>query len=291
MEKDKSFLVLGGDLRQIRIASGFFDDGYNFNVFGFEGIYIVEGITVFNSLEEAVEGVDFVIAPLPASTDDEKVNTSFYGKPIYYNDVYRYMTKNQLLIGGKISERITNLSKIYNIFTVDYFKREELIILNAIPTAEGAIQIAMEELPITIHSSRCLVLGYGRIGKVLSRMLCGLGAIVTVEARNHKDIAWINSYGYDAVHINNLAKVIHEADVIFNTIPNIVLNNKMLSLIKKDCLVIDLASKPGGVDLEIAKSLGVKTIWALSLPGKVAPNTAGDIIKHTILNIIDELGV
>ena len=99
MEKDKSFLVLGGDLRQIRIASGLFDDGNNVNVFGFEGIDIDEGITVFNSLEEAVEGVDFVIAPLPASTDDEKVNTSFYGKPIYYNDVYRYMTKNQLLIG------------------------------------------------------------------------------------------------------------------------------------------------------------------------------------------------
>ena len=291
MNAKKSFLVLGGDLRQLKLASALVSDGYNVKIFGFEGIAIHKDVKVSDSLEEAIKDIDVVIAPLPASIDNDTINASFYKKDIFFNDIFKCMNKNQLFLGGKLSDKIVNLSKVYNIYAIDYFEREELTILNAIPTAEGAIQIAMEEMPITIHNSNCLVLGYGRIGKILSKMLYGLGAKVTVEARKHKDIAWIKSYGYNAVHINDLSEVIGEADVIFNTIPSVVLNMELLSLIKKDCLVIDLASKPGGIDFEQAKNLGIKTIWALSLPGKVAPSTAGDIIKHTILNIIDELGV
>jgi dipicolinate synthase subunit A len=134
-------------------------------------------------------------------------------------------------------------------------------------------------------------LGFGRIGKILARMLLGIGANVTVEARKYQDLAWIKSYGYNGVHLNQLEKVIGNYDVIFNTIPSVILDTEILSKIKKDCLVIDLASKPGGVDFEMARDMGLKVIWALSLPGKVAPNTAGNIIKDTIFNIIDELGV
>ena len=70
-----------------------------------------------------------------------------------------------------------------------------------------------------------------------------------------------------------------------------ILPAEILKNIQKNALVIDLASKPGGVDFSAAKALGIKVIWALSLPGKVAPVTSGKIIKDTIMNIMTELGV
>ncbi len=291
MRNKRSFAVIGGDLRQVKLIKSLVVDGYHVSVLGFNNVEI--GIEVSNgqTIEEAVQDVDYIIAPLPCTVDDTTVNAPFCDEPICYKELFKCISDKQLLIGGKISEKIMNLAKIYNVFPIDYFDREELIVLNTIPTAEGAIQIAMEELPITLHNSRCLVLGFGRIGKVLSKMLAGIGAKVTVEARKHSDIAWVKSYGYQGIYLYEIGNYIGKFDIIFNTIPKVMLDQQTLSKISKECLVIDLASKPGGVDFEMARNLGVKAIWALSLPGKVASDTAGEIIKDTILNMIEELGV
>lgn len=162
---------------------------------------------------------------------------------------------------------------------------------SALPTAEGAIEIAISETPITIHGNKCLVLGYGKIGKLLSKALYGMGAQTYVEARKYADLAMIEGHGYEPLELCNLNKEIHKFDIIFNTVPSLILDDEILSNVKKDALIIDLASKPGGVDFDAAKAYGVKVIWALSLPGKVAPVTSGAIIKDTIINIINEMGV
>ncbi len=291
MKDKKSFAIIGGDLRQARLAYGLAKDGYDVSVFGFKDIEFDKEIIVLDSIQSAIKNVDIIIAPLPCSIDNETINAPFYTDKIYVTDLFKQMSKNQLFLGGRISEKIDKLAKVYKIYPIDYFNREELVILNAIPTAEGVMQIAMEEMPTTLHNSRCLILGFGRIGKVLSKMMKGIGAFVTVEARKYSDLAWIKSYDYEGIHINKLGEVLGEFDIIINTVPSVILDRELLLKIRKDCLVIDVASKPGGVDFEMARDLGVKTIWALSLPGKVAPNTAGDIIKDTVMNIIDELGV
>lgn len=291
MKSKRSFAVIGGDLRQVKVAEGLADDGYEVKVFGFQDIEFSDKVIISDDMKSAIENVKAVVIPLPGSLDNETINAPFYNQKIYLNDMFQQMSKNQILLGGRLSEKINNLSRVYSIYCVDYFEREELTVLNAIPTAEGAIQLAMEELPITLHNSKCLILGFGRIGKTLAKMLHGIGANVTVEARKCADLAWIKSYGYEGVHLNMLPEVIHCYDVIFNTVPSVIMDKEVLSRVKKDCLVIDLASKPGGVDFDMAKDLGIKTIWALSLPGKVAPNTAGEIIKDTIINIMSELGV
>ena len=135
--------------------------------------------------------------------------------------------------------------------------------------------MAMEELPVTIHNARCLVIGYGRLGKVLARQLRGLGGKVSVAARSYSDqlSGWLCAY-----------------DLIVNTVPAPVLGREELDDLKPGCLVIDLASKPGGVDFKAASELGVRAIWALSLPGKVAPVTAGLAIRDTVYNILRERG-
>ena len=162
---------------------------------------------------------------------------------------------------------------------------------NAVPTAEGAIEIAITETPFTIHGSKSLVLGYGKIGKILSKDLYALGAQTYVEARKYADLAMIEGHGYEPLPLDNLKDHIHEFDIIFNTIPSLILDDEILTKVKKDALIIDLASKPGGIDFDAAKSYGLKVIWALSLPGKIAPVSSGAIIKDTIMNIIKELGV
>ena len=291
MKDNRSFAIIGGDLRQVKMANALAQDGYCVKIIGFNDIEFHKDIGIINNIGDAVKDTDIVVAPLPCSLDNETVNAPFYHSDIYFKDLFKQLSKNHVFLGGKISDKVMKLAQVYNIYPIDYFNREELIVLNTIPTAEGAIQIAMEELPITLHNSRCLILGFGRIGKMLASMLAGIGANVTVEARKHSDLAWIKSYGYTGIQLNQLAEVIGDYDLIFNTVPSVILDKELLLRIRKECLVIDLASKPGGVDFEMAKDLGVKTIWALSLPGKVAPNTAGDIIKDTIFNIIDELGV
>lgn len=146
----------------------------------------------------------------------------------------------------------------------------------------------MEELPITLHNSKILILGYGRIGKVLSKMLQGIGAKVSVAARKYSDLAWIETSGYLPIRMSEISNYLNNFDVIFNTVPHIILDVKELESIKKDALIIDLASKPGGINFEKAKEVGLKTIWALSLPGKVAPVSAAKYMKDTIYNIISE---
>lgn len=287
----KKFTIVGGDLRNVKLANLLAADNNDVYIYGFKNAEFELGINESNSLLEALDDSDVVIGPLPCSNDNETLNAPFHPARIHMNELFKAMSKNQIFIAGKISERVSHMAKVHNVYTVDILAREEMAVLNAIPTAEGAIQIAMEEMPITLHNCNALILGFGRIGKILAKMLHGIGANVYVEARKYSDIAWIKSYGYNPVFINELGAYISQADVIFNTIPSIILDEGLLKKVSKETLIIDLASKPGGVDFDKARELGLKTIWALSLPGKVAPVTAAKFIKETIYNIIEELGV
>lgn len=146
----------------------------------------------------------------------------------------------------------------------------------------------MEETSRTVHGSNVLVMGFGRIGKVLANMLDGIGAKVYCEARKDEDIAWIKAYGYNPIHLNDLNEHLGKFDIIINTIPFQVLDKDRLELVNPEVVIIDIASNPGGVDRFAAKQKGIKLIWALSLPGKVAPISSAEFIKETIYHILEE---
>jgi dipicolinate synthase subunit A len=287
----KKYTVIGGDLRNIKLADALLADGNHVNLFGFNDAGFDLKIKENSNLQDAIDDSEIVIGPLPFSNDNETLNTPLNKEKIQINEVLRTIKKNQLLIAGMISDKVGHLAKAYNVYTIDILQREEMAVMNAIPTAEGAIQIAMEELPITLNGSKAMVLGHGRVGKVLSSMLSGLGADVYVEARKYSDIAWIKAFGQKPIYINEVKQCIGDMDIVFNTIPYKILDSATMENVSKDCLIIDLASKPGGVDFEKAKELGIRVIWALSLPGKVAPVSAANYIKQTVYNIIEELGV
>lgn len=282
--------VIGGDLRQLTLAGLLRKEGYHVFLYGFD-----KDITVDASLAETdttfVLNADIIILPVPVTFDGTTVNSPYAHTPMRIDEFLSGVNPSALVLGGQIQPNLQKAFEENSIAYRDYLKREELSVRNAIPTAEGAIEIAISETLITIHGSKCLVLGYGRIGKILSKMLSGLGAQTFVEARKYADLAMIEGHGCEPLPIDSLPCRIGEFDIIFNTVPALILDGELLKRVKKDALIIDLASKPGGVDFEAAKEIGVKVIWALSLPGKVAPVTSGMIIKDTITNIINEMGV
>ena len=161
---------------------------------------------------------------------------------------------------------------------------------NALPTVEGALALAMGASDRTIHGSRCLVIGYGRIGRLLADRLLSLGAEVTVSARKYGDLAWIQAWGCRSVQTGALAGRLDRFHMIFNTAPALILDGPRLREIREDCVVVDLASAPGGVDLQEAKRLSRQVIQAPGLPGKAAPRTAAAAIRDSVYHILEERG-
>lgn len=287
--KTYNFSVIGGDFRAIAAANKLISLGNTVKIFGFDDISAFnEKAIITTDIKDSVKNSEFILLPLPYSSVSGEISSPLYKNKIKTDEFIGELSSKQVLLAGKIDKLFAAVLESKEIKYFDYFDCEDFSVKNAVPTAEGAIEIALRELPITLCGSNCLVTGFGRISKLLSSLVKSFGAHVTVSARRHSDIAWITATGYDALYINELSDSIHKYNVIFNTVPHTIFDKEMLKKINKDCLIIDLASKPGGVDFDAAQKLGLNIIWALSLPGKVAPLTAGEIITDTVLNIIKE---
>jgi dipicolinate synthase subunit A len=226
---------------------------------------------------------DYVITSIPFTRDNIKLNNEdIIIEELISNSV------DKIIFSGSISDEIKEKFKINNIKFYDVLDNEKVTILNSIPTSEGAILEAIKMSDITLCNSNVLVMGYGNIGKILSKMLLGIGCNVYVEARKEKDIVSIISMGYKGINLKDLDSYLYKFDYIFNTIPYLILDNNRLDLVKKDCCIIDLASNPGGIDFEYANNIGLKVKWALALPSKVAPKSAAIYIKEEIDRIIKD---
>lgn len=162
-------------------------------------------------------------------------------------------------------------------------------IANAIPTAEGAIQYAMQNSEITLNDSKCLILGFGRCGKILAHKLKGIGARVYVEARSTQDLAYISTYDYIPIPLYDLKKHLWKFDFIFNTIPVPILTAEYIDLFPKNVVYIELASV-SGIDKSYSQALGIHYVPAPSLPGKVAPMTAASILYQGLTLIMLKQG-
>lgn len=286
-----NFAIIGGDLRTIKLANMIAKDGNMVYTYGLEKAdELKESVNVIfcDKLNKAVQNSEIVIGPIPFTSDGKNINTPFSDKEISVRELMHNLNA-KILIAGSITPEVYEMANDEYIEIIDIMKREELAVLNTISTAEGTIEIAIANTNKIIHGSNILVLGFGRIGKVLARKLAGLAARVTCAARKDEDIAWIKAYGHMATNINAIGENLSEYDVIINTVPHMILTQEKLQYVKKDCLLIDLASNPGGIDKKASKENNLKLIWALALPGKVAPVTTAEFIKDTVYNILKEI--
>lgn len=282
---EKNISIIGGDLRIINLAKMLAIDGFYVHTYAlekFENLFDFDKIIQYNTIQDAIQKSNYIISSIPLSKDNKNIFTPYSDSQVSLEDLEKNLS-SKTFIAGKINKEIMSNEKIKSIDIMDI---EEYAVLNCIATAEGAIQIAMEEFPKTLSGSNILVMGFGRIGKILSKMLQGIGANIYCEARKNEDLSYIKAYGYSPIPLNKLDNNLDKFDIIMNTIPVQILDKSRLDLLKKDALIIDLASNPGGVDFEYAKSKNIKTIWALALPGKVAPVSSAEYIKTTIYSIL-----
>lgn len=278
--EEKNIWVVGGDRRQVYLAGLLREDGHTLHTVG---------------LGEKERGLDdlalahCVILPLPVLGKNGRIHTPLSQEKIDLSQVLDHMRPGQVFCGGMVSPEVREAGERAGLQVFDYYAREECMVANAVPTAEGAVQVAMEQMPFTLHSARVLVLGFGRVGKLTAHRMRALGARVTVAAADYGDLAWAAAYNYESIRLEELACELGGFQLIVNTIPAQVLDARRLAWVDPAVFILDLASAPGGVDLIRGEELGLHILQAPGLPGRTAPVTAAAAIRDSIYHILREL--
>lgn len=288
MNRKQKIAVIGGDKRFELLTGLFKTDGYDVT-----GVFHENADNDFFS---AISDCDALILPLPAVSNGSHVNVSepYLRKtgadisqiPTLYELLLK-LHKNQVILGGLLPQWFIEKCEAAGLTAIDYYASERLEILTVLPTVEGCIGVLVSELKRTISGCDMLITGYGKIGKTLAQYLKFFGARVYAAARKESDLAWMEVNGIFPVKYEDLPHVIINMDAVINTVPALVLTKELLSASKPDCLFVDLASKPGGIDFGAAAQLARKTVWALSLPGKTAPISAAGYLYQTILKFME----
>lgn len=279
--------VLGGDDREIILVSELVKMGATVVVAGIPRDKIGHGAFTVNNIEDACKEAEVVILPLPGTSIDGAIRAVYMDdKLILTESAVSMVAPGALIIIGSARQFLTEWCLKYGLKLLEIVDMDEIAILNSIPTAEGAIQIAMEETSITIHGSKTCIIGFGRIAVTLARMLKAMGSDVTIVARNDGQLARAYEMGCRRAGFNELREIMNKVDVVFNTVPSLVLNSNILKYSNPDVVIIDLATQPGGTDFEAANAYSLKAILAPGLPGKVAPVTAGKILADVVPRLI-----
>ena len=271
------FAIIGGDERQIYLGERLRRDGHTVRMCGF-----TRHKSHISCLKvgDALFGADCVILPIPSTKDGKTVWTPLGSEEILLCDLPKAASKKTLYL--------TALATVGAAREYDYFQKEELTVLNAALTAEGAVAAAINNTSRALLGANCLIGGFGRIGKLLAQRLRPFGANVFVTSRRAETSAWIKSFGFYEVPIHTLERDADKYDIIFNTAPEPIFTRNVLAKLKRDCLLIELASPPFGIDFDAAEELSLQVIKASGLPAKTAPESAAEIIYDTIKSIIHQ---
>ena len=279
--------VLGGDDRELILTNELVKMGATVVVAGFPKDKVGPGAFVVYTVEEACKDAEVVILPLPGTSTDGVIRAVYAEGSLKLTEkAVAGIAQNALVLIGSARPFLKEWALTYGLNLIEVIDMDEIAVLNSIPTAEGAIQIAMEETRITIHGSRSCVVGFGRVGITLARILKAMGSDVTVVARNQGQLARAYEMGCKRADFSGLREIMNDADIVFNTVPAMVIDRETLKYANSNVLIIDLASQPGGTDFEAANDYGLKAILAPGLPGKVAPVYAGKILADVIPRLI-----
>jgi dipicolinate synthase subunit A len=283
--------VMGGDARELIVVEELASLGACVIVLGLP-VKSRPGTVVIQDPEEGLSEIQALVLPLPGIDEKGFLYSPLAERPLTLTGGWlARIPPNIPVFVGLAKPTLVQIASQKNLRLIELMKLNEVAILNSIPTAEGALQMAMEMLPITIHGCTALVLGFGRTGATLSRLLGAMGARTMVAARRPEYLARITEMNLIPIPFHELDEALDDADLIFNTVPVQVLSEKMLRKVAPETVIIDLASAPGGTDFRAAKVLGINAVLAPGLPGKVAPKTAGLILARVITRLLlEEMG-
>ncbi len=287
---EKTYSVIGGDMRSAYAAEILVSEGKRVLTAGLELSGIIEPANI-NTVFDAARYADILILPLPLFDREGNVKCPLSGKKLRLTEILTETAAGAAVFAGIVPFDIMSFAASRGIRLFDYYEREEFLIMNALPTAEGTVQILMENLPVTISGAKIAVTGYGKCAAAIGRLLKAMGAGVCVFARSSSARARAKCCGMSAEDISRLSQFERRFDALVNTVPARIITKETLEKINSDCLIVDIASSPGGVDFRTAEKRGIKAILAPSLPGAAAPKAAGRIIIETIESICEEEGL
>lgn len=281
-------LLIGGDARQLEVIRKLTELDATVVITGFDGLQSTpEGAVQAEYDERLFDGVDALVLPAVGTDDHGVISAVFSDSEIRLEE--RHMArlpKHCKVYAGMAKPYLSDLCKQHQLELVELFERDDVAIYNSIPTAEGAIMMAIQHTDITIHGSTCMVLGFGRTGFTLARTLKGLGANVLVGVRRGEHFARALEMGFEPFYTSNLRQYTGNIDLLFNTIPTMIVTAQIIANLPSRSVIIDLASKPGGTDFRFAEKRAIKAMLAPGLPGIVAPRTAGRIIADCLTQLI-----
>ncbi|SDB89116.1 dipicolinate synthase subunit A [Pelagirhabdus alkalitolerans] len=283
--------IIGGDERNAELIDTLINkDYYQLYLIGYDDYQSEFDRVTHMSLDQLEnQYLDFILLPINGVSKDGGVKAVYAKETISLSPEWFEKTgKSTIILTGIMTDYLTEQVQRNNINCLEIMSRNDVAIKNAVPTAEGTVQLALETMDRTIHGAKTIVLGFGRVGYTVAHTFNQLHADVRVGVRKTEDIARAETINLEGFHLNQLDEAIQNCDLLINTIPALIITRDHLKKLNKNCLIIDLASKPGGVDFKAATEENLRAIHALGLPAKVAPKTAGQILAYTIDQMIRE---
>lgn len=281
-------LNIGGDARQVHLINHLIDTGYRVSSFGLYSPLLSDKCTLIDNYKDALQTHNIVICPTPFSKDGKQLTTLKNDIIIYINELRSYLSTEHLIIGGNLPDILKDLLDKKKISYIDLMSNDAVAIENSVSTAEGAIAKAITSSPINMNCSNCLVIGYGRCGKVLAKKLAGLGANVYILTRSKENNATAISYGYKILKNDMFKNEMHKFEFIFNTVPSLILTAEFLEAVNSDVTIIDIASAPGGLDYDYVQQNKINAFLYSGIPGKISPKSSGIILANAITDLLNE---
>lgn len=284
-------MLLGGDARQLEVIRKLTELDATVKAVGFDGLLAPVDGAVWADLDDndLFSEADALVLPAVGTDDTGSVTAVFSDKELRLTDEHiAKLPKHCKVYTGMAKDYLKELCGRYGISVIELFELDEVAIYNSIPTAEGAVMMAIQNTDITIHGSQSLVLGLGRTGMTLARTLQGMGAEVSVAVRKEEHFARAFEMGFKPLYVKDVVSAAGNLDLLFNTIPTMIITAQMIAKLPSRAVIIDLASKPGGTDFRFAEKRGIKAMLAPGLPGIVAPKTAGRIIADCLSRLLME---
>ncbi|WP_054956124.1 dipicolinate synthase subunit DpsA [Paenibacillus dakarensis] len=283
-------VFLGGDARQIEVIRKCAEMDASVSIAGFDKLQdSFQGVTREPLTAELLSDADVLILPVVGCDDEGRIGALYAEGPLKLEEEHiQAMPKHGVVYTGMAKSYLRSLCEKNNIKLVELLERDDVAIYNSIPTAEGALMMAIQNTDFTIHGSTSMVLGMGRTGFTMARSLQGLGAKIKMGVRKTEHYARAEEMGWKPFMIKDLSSQLSDINLLFNTIPSMIVTAQIISKMPREAVIIDLASAPGGCDFRYAEKRGIKAMLAPGLPGIVAPKTAGIIMANTLVELISE---
>lgn len=283
-------VFLGGDARQVEVINKCIELDASVRLVGFDKLENSPSGVRHEALSSVLlQEADIIVMPVIGCDDNGIIAAPFgSGDLVMKQELFMAIREGALVYTGMAKSLLRRMSTEYGFRLIELLDRDDVAIYNSIPTAEGALMMAIQNTDITIHDSTCVVLGIGRTGFTLAKTLQGLGAKIRVGVRREADAARAAVMGWEPFMTRDLTAYTSDIDLIFNTIPTMIITAQIISKLPRRTVIIDLASAPGGTDFRFAEKRGIKALLAPGLPGIVAPKTAGIIIANTLCQSIME---